>query len=280
MEKRTPENTIRVFPRRTTTTPTDPNVFVDEPPNLEHIDIVHISVTFTYDKPRAEKLARICELLGYTVELGGPAYGKPSGDFQLGLYLKDGYVITSRGCNRHCKHCLVPIREGGLRELPITYGHNVLDDNLLACSPEHITGVFEMLKREHSRTGKRPLFTGGLEAALLQPWHIDLLREAKTERMYFAYDTPDDWEPLLFAGKLLRDGGISKHKARCYVLTGYGSDTFDDADKRIRDTWKAGFIPFVMQYRDAGGKVSSEWRKFLCDWERPQSRAKKLEETR
>ena len=92
--------------------------------------------------------------------MGGPAFGEPGGNFVPGMYLEDGYVITSRGCDRKCKHCKVPEREGGiLKHLPITRGHNILDDNLLACNKEHILEVFEMLKNEHKLTGKRPLFT-------------------------------------------------------------------------------------------------------------------------
>jgi hypothetical protein len=35
------------------------------------------------------------------------------------------------------------------------------------------------------------------------------MRKLKTERMYFAYDTPDDLEPLIEAGKMLRASGIT-----------------------------------------------------------------------
>ena len=114
----------------------------------------------------------------------------------------------------------VPKREGyKLRELPITDGWNVLDDNLLACSDAHIQAVFDMLGKQP----ERPTFKGGLEARLLRPWHVDLLRKVKAKRMYFAYDTPDDYEPLVQAGRLLREGGISQasHRAACYVPVSY-----------------------------------------------------------
>ena len=75
-----------------------------------------------------------------------------------GLYLKHGYTITSRGCHNNCWFCSVPKREGALRELPINDGWNILDDNLLACSENHIRAVFEMLKRQKHK----PEFTGGI----------------------------------------------------------------------------------------------------------------------
>ena len=57
---------------------------------------------------------------------------------------------------------------------------------------------------------ERPAFTGGLEARLLRPWHVELLQASRAKRMFFAYDTPDDYEPLIAAGRLLRSGGITQ----------------------------------------------------------------------
>ncbi len=123
-----------------------------------------------------------------------------------------------------------------------------------------------------ARQPKRPVFTGGLEAALLRPWHVELLRGIKAARMYFAYDTEDDLEPLVYAGRLLRDGGITKasHRAACYVLIGYPGDTMDAADIRLRAAWDAGFVPYAMLYRDEAGTVDAEWRRFQRIWVRPE----------
>jgi hypothetical protein len=265
-----PLRIARVFPRRTKATPDDALSFTAPPPKeLPDIDEVHVSVAFTYDMPKAETLAEAWARTGLPVKLGGPAFNQPGGDFVPGLYLKHGYVITSRGCNRGCWFCSVPAREGGkLRELPVTAGWNVLDDNLLAASEKHIRDVFAMLKQQE----KRPVFTGGLEAALLRPWHIELLRKVKAARMYFAYDKPSDYEPLVQAGRLLRDGGITKasHRAACYVLIGYPGDTMDAADARLRAAWEAGFVPYAMLYRDDTGATDADWRRFQRLWVRPE----------
>jgi len=52
---------IRVFPRRTSFTPVDELAFVGDPP-LERpaADEVHVSCTFTWDRPRAEYLKLAC----------------------------------------------------------------------------------------------------------------------------------------------------------------------------------------------------------------------------
>lgn len=108
----------RVFPRKTTMTPDDDMVFFGPPPILilPEIDEVHVSVTFTYDKVKAEDLAEDWEAVGVPVKIGGPAYDDPAdGPFVPGLYVKKGAVFTSRGCNNRCWFCGAWRREGKLR---------------------------------------------------------------------------------------------------------------------------------------------------------------------
>lgn len=266
----------RVFPRKTKASPDDGLAFFGEPPekDMPEIDEVHVSVTFTYDLPKAERLAELWRSAGVPVKLGGPATGQRGEDFTPGMYLKQGYVITSRGCDNACWFCSVPKREGIMRELPITAGFNILDDNLLGCSEEHIRGVFAMLARQK----ERPLFTGGLEAKRLKPWHVELLAQAKMERAYFAYDTADDLEPLIAAGRLLREANITgrSRKANCYVLIGYPADTFEAAERRLLEAWSAGFFPFAMLYRNSDGETEQPWRKFQREWVRPAIIATRL----
>ena len=164
----------RVFPRRTAMSPRDGLTFFKEP-TIENIadcikaDVtdVHISVTFTWDVPRAEDLYYAWQILGVPVEVGGPAFDDRMGDFTPGLYLRDGLVFTSRGCTKDCWFCSVPrCARGTVRELPITDGWNILDDNILGTSEQHFRDVCTMLKRQ-----KHPaVFSGGLEPALLQQW--------------------------------------------------------------------------------------------------------------
>lgn len=268
----------RVFISKTSMTPTDELAFVNCPPPLlalpDNIDEVHVSVTFTWDMRRAEMLAEEWRALGVPVKMGGPAFNQPGGEFIPGRYVRQGMTITSRGCPNHCWFCAVPAREGGLHELPIHDGWNVLDDNLLACSDEHVKAVFAMLARQKHRAE----FTGGLEAKILKPWHAEALAKLKPARMYFAYDTPDDYEPLVQAGRLLQGAGIkpSSHTMCCYCLIGYRSDTFDKAQERLENTIRAGFMPYAMLYRDATGARDPQWTKFQREWLRPEIVATKI----
>ncbi|MBQ7220709.1 MAG: hypothetical protein IJS28_07005 [Synergistaceae bacterium] len=260
---------LRVFPRRTKATPLDSYVTFD-PPGLfipDDITEIHVSVAFTWDMPQAERLADAWSHYG-TVKLGGPAFNQPGGEFTPGLYLKEGYVITSRGCPNKCWFCAVHKREpDGLHELEIKDGYNVLDDNFLACSERHIRAVFAMLKRQKQKAK----FTGGLEAKILKAWHCELLADLKPERMYFAYDTPDDYEPLLQASRLLNEYGLlASRKCGVYCLCGYPSDTFEKAEARFMQVVKLGMCPYAMLWRDRAGETSSEWRKFQRSWLAPQ----------
>lgn len=258
---------IRVFLRKTNATPTDSLVRIGVGPGLfDEADEVHISVAFTWDLRSAEMLERSWKYVAPT-KIGGPATGMRGEDFTPGMYLKNGYVITSRGCPNRCWFCSVPQREGELRELPITEGWNVLDDNLLACSDQHIKAVFKMLSRQ-----KQPVqFSGGLEAARLKPWMAESLRKLKPKQMFFAYDTPDDREPLYEAGRMLLKAGftVASHSLRCFVLCGYPKDTIDGAEVRMNDAMLAGFTPMAMLWKDNVGRVDPEWRKFQREWARP-----------
>lgn len=269
---------IRVFPCRTNATPTDENVRIRTFPSLfDEADEVHISVAFKWDRKWAEFAEKQWRRVA-PVKIGGPAYFNTNvGDFIPGMYLKHGYVITSRGCNNRCWFCSVPLHEGGeIRELPITNGWKVTDNNLLACSKNHINNVFEMLKKQP----EPPEFVGGLEAKLL---NIDIalkLKELNPTSMYFAYDTKDDYEPLVNAGKLLKSIGFKtkNHQLRCYVLIGYKDDTFEKAKKRLIQTINAGFMPFAMLYRDESGKNPREWKRFQEEWVNPKIVAAKMKQ--
>ena len=260
---------MRVFPRRTNATPVGEYVRVGLPDMfLPPIDEVHISVTFTWDIEKAYYLAKQWHGTAGPVLVGGPALGQAGEEFEPGRYLKDGYVITSRGCPNRCWFCSVWRREGDkVRELDIKQGWNILDDNLLACSENHIKDVFKMLKGQREKAQ----FTGGLEAARLEDWHVSLLVDLKPKQMFFAYDTPDDWEPLVEAGrKFCRAGyGPNTRALRCYVLCGWSKDTLEAAEKRMVDVCKAGFMPMAMLIRDDKGKKPQGWGTFQRQWARP-----------
>lgn len=257
----------RVFPRRTRATPDDDLAFIGRPDLFPvDADAVHVSVTFTWDIPEAERLARAWEVVA-PVSIGGPAMNTPGRAFEPGRYLKPGYVITSRGCPNRCWFCSVWRRDGATRELPITRGFNVLDDNLLACSEAHIRAVFDMLATFPKRTAQ---FTGGLEARRLLPWHADCLATLKPAQLFLAFDDPANEPFLRRAATLLRDAGLGRgHDLRCYVLCGFPKDTRPQAEARMHTVLDAGILPAAMLWRNDNGHAETLWRRFQREWFRP-----------
>jgi hypothetical protein len=267
---------IRVFPRRTKATPDDELAYFAPPDLFARADEIHISVTFTYDKPAAERLAEQWQRVA-PVRIGGVAYGDPGKEFIPGRYIKSGYVFTSRGCPRRCWFCSVWKRDPVPRLLPIIDGWNVLDDNLLACPEPHVRAVFAMLQRVSRERRRRVEFTGGLEALALQDYQVGLLADLKPRpSCFFAYDPGDAFETLQSAGRRLLEAGFTRrsHRLRCYVLIGYPKDTFSAAEKRLKDILSIGFTPMAMLWRPETPSQekyapASDWRGFQRRWAHP-----------
>jgi hypothetical protein len=268
-------NLIRVFPRKTKATPDDDLAYYG-PPDLFALsrgaDAVHVSVTFTWDKPTAERLAEQWHRVAPTC-IGGVAYGDPGKEFVPGKYVKRGYTFTSRGCPRRCWFCSVWKRDPVPRLLPVLDGWNVLDDNLLACPRPHVEAVFAMLRRQ----GRRVEFTGGLEALSLEDYQVGLLADLRPRpNCFFAYDPGDAFETLEHAARRLLAAGFTarSHRLRCYVLIGYAKDTFAAAEGRLFDMLQIGFTPMAMLWRPETASAQKwapgpEWRTFQRRWARP-----------
>ena len=160
----------RVFPRKTAASPTDTLAFFGAP-TIENIadcikaevEAVHISTTFTWDIPRAEDLYYAWQIIGVPVEVGGPAFDDRMGDFTPGMYLRDGYIFTSRGCTKECWFCSVPrCAHGVIRELPIVNGWNILDDNLNTISGRSAKcSRGRSIRRSSPEDWNRPCFNNG-----------------------------------------------------------------------------------------------------------------------
>lgn len=269
---------IRVFPRRTNWTPDDKLAFVGFPPLFRPgtpDTPVYVSVTFTWDKRRAEQIAETWRDHYQNVFIGGPAYDDPGGEFTPGLFLKAGCTITSRGCPKRCGWCKVPQTEGALRELTIRPGWIVQDNNLLACSEPHLRQVFTMLRAQR----KRIYFNGGLDKHFLQPWHRELFDSISIGELWFACDTEADLGNLERASTLLR--GIPMRKLRCYVMIGFEErETPALAEARLQRVLDLGFMPFCQLYQPPHDPMptkiySGDWKAVMRKWARPAAYMRK-----
>ena len=267
----------RVFPRRTKATPNDEMAFFGAPDMFVQADEVHIDVTFTADKPKAERLAEEWQRIA-PVKVGGVAYGDPGQEFVPGRYVKEGYTFTSRGCPERCWYCSVWKRDPAIRLLPIQDGWNILDDNLLACPEAHFRSVIAMLSRQRRRVE----FTGGLQASRLQDWHVELFASLTPRPVFFfAYDDPDKCKKSSFDGmrvaaeKMLAAGFTrAAHNLRTFVFIGFPQDTFDKAEARLREMLDIGFTPYAMLWQPETPSAEKyrpapEWKRFQRSWARP-----------
>lgn len=257
--------TIRVFPRRTSMTPGDDLAFVGDPPLIRPVaGQVHVSCTFTWDMAEVRRLQNAWSQYYEPVIIGGPAWDSYRPEFEPGLYIRPGLTFTTRGCNNQCPWCLVPQREGKIREIEIHPGNNILDNNILQCSKPHLAKVFAMLRSQHAIH-----FSGGLDSRLLTESIADGLRSLRIRQLFFACDTKESIKALENAKHKLE--GFTRNQLRCYVLLGFNNETISDAQERLEAVWELGFMPFAQLYQPPDKYIdySKEWRDRARTWSRP-----------
>ena len=259
---------MRIFPKRTSYTPDDDLAFVGPPPFAELIpehDEVHVSCTFSWDMDACEDLAYQWEgATNKPVKLGGPAYHSPCDDFTPGMYVRKGIIFTSRGCNNNCPWCGVREIEGKLRELPITEGNVIQDNNFLQCSRQHKDKVFDML-----RSQRGIYFRGGLETALIDDHFIDGISSLRIAELWMACDTDAGLPVFLEKCAKLVAKGFTRHQLHCYSLIGKDMEAEEERNRAI---WRAGAMPFSQLRMDFGRdrtEYSSAWKEFERTWQRP-----------
>lgn len=259
------DSLLRVFPRRTSYTPSDDMAFIGDPPLFRpYADEVHISVTFTWDKNEGERLADAWALYYPNVKIGGVAYGMGDENFIPGRYVKHGVTFTTRGCNNNCKWCLVRQYEGKLREIKdFAEGWIIADNNLLQATREHIERVFDMLRNQP----KAAQFSGGIQSSLVTDWFADLLKTIRVHSLFLAADTDRALKPLEFA--LNKLSFLGRNKLRVYTLIGL--ETIDKARQRLEKVWQLGGLPFAQLYQPADRYIEYDrsWKQLARNWSRP-----------
>jgi hypothetical protein len=204
--------------------------------------------------------------------------------------------FTQRGCRLKCPFCVVPMKEGVIREeqtvADVWRGEPwprelILLDNDFFGQPRWLDRIEEI------RAGRfRVSFTQGINARMLTEdaaaaiASVDYRDDSmRTRRIYTAWDSRPD-EGRLFRGleALLRHGIRPRH-VMVYMLIGYWPDeTHADRDYRRRRLREFGALPYPMPYRRTRELVGFQrWvigaydkRVSWSEWERANYQPRQL----
>jgi hypothetical protein len=185
--------------------------------------------------------------------------------------------FTSRGCIRQCPFCIVPRKEGQIRDnAPLSEfldpnHHKVmlLDNNLLAAP--RCKDILRELVYRHLLVN----FNQGLDIRLVTDDVAALLATCqyrsmsfKEKRLYFAFDNPALESVILRGVERLLGAGIKSRHLMFYVLCGFNTTLQEDL-ARIEKIRSLGADPYVMKYnnrQDPTLNALARWvNKRICE---------------
>jgi hypothetical protein len=193
-----------------------------------------------------------------------PDYSLYGIDFSLGF--------TSRGCIRKCPWCVVPEKEGDIRDnAPISEFHYpdhkniILLDNNYFASPKWLQNLEYIMEN-----GLKVNFNQGLDIRTINNHMAYLLSQTKTYDWHFktrgfhvAFDTMRAEKGFLAGMKTLFDNGVKPNHVMVYVLVGFDT-TYEQDLYRIEKIIELGSKPYVMPYNKA--HLRNERIKHLARW--------------
>jgi hypothetical protein len=212
-----------------------------------------------------DKIEKLRKIHGEAIEIGGtgehvfkklpeeietlrPDYGLyPKMDFAMGF--------LTRGCDHKCPFCLVPGKEGTLKQVatldnivPPGFKKLVLLDNNLLAYPGARDILKEIAKRELQVN-----FNQTLDIRYLTPGNAKLLKELDSRNysfskpMYYFSLNSSALIPVT-AEKIKLLKGIKRHEIMFICMYGYNTTLSDDI-KRFSFLQKLGVSPFVQKFQ-------------------------------
>ena len=191
--------------------------------------------------------------------------------------------FTTRGCIRNCKFCIVPEKEGKIREHAeveefLNHKSNMvvlLDNNFLA-QPSHIKKLQKYIDKNW-----RMDFNQGLDARLVNKENANLLAKIKhKETIRFAWDRIKDESKIMRGLEFVTMAGIRPRNITVYVLIGFDTTFEEDLYRiqRLRDIKdeQGPIKAYVMnynnelksrRYKDFIRWVNNPWIFKSCNWE-------------
>jgi len=165
--------------------------------------------------------------------------------------MKNATGFCSRGCNRSCGFCIVPLKEGKLH--PVADIHQfwngqerlTLMDNNLAGDTEHFRLIIKQVIKHKIQTD----FNQGLDIRLIDDEKAKMLSKVRLwdgYRLRFAWDSLDVEQDVMRGISVLTKY-MKPYKLMFYVLIGYDS-TADEDLYRVEMLKSLGIRSFVMPF--------------------------------
>jgi hypothetical protein len=238
-------------------------------PEVWSADKLYFSAIFTWDLPAMVERINLFKSRGLGIEVGGPAatalpdYVKQQTGISpvTGLDLRFEHIpgndyeaiFTSRGCPRGCEFCIVSAVEGKKMieydqfSIPVGLNPWVCDNNLLATSWEHQEMVVEKLKDV-----KNLDLNSGFDDRIFAhdpEKYWNLYSQLHLERWRFAYDKPDQKEPLTKCIEFLHSKGVRYSNISIFCLVGWPGTTFEEGREKLQYLVDIETSPYPMRYR-------------------------------
>jgi hypothetical protein len=226
-----------------------------------------------------KKIKKLRELHGDNIQIGGtgvdislklpdeieylmPDYSLyPTVDFAMGF--------LTRGCPNNCGFCVVPAKEGKLRQVaeikdivPPEFDKFVIMDNNLLAHPGAYKLLEEMISKKLQVNFNQTLdirLINKRNARLLQK--IDSKNYSFTKRMYYFSFNTVDTIPIIRKNLRLLDS-VKPREIRFICMYGYNTTLADDIE-RFSFLQKMGASPFVQQYQPVLGAHSVEIENYF-----------------
>ena len=188
------------------------------------------------------------------IEHACPDYSLYGIDYSLGF--------LTRGCHKKCKWCIVPRKEGGIREHAditefLRHREVVLMDNNVLASDHGIRQIDKMAGLD-----VKVDFNQGLEAGLIDKTIASKLARLKWRRcIRIACDNQAAKKPAGAAVKHLRGAGY-RGEIFCYVLV----QGIPDALNRVEFLRGLGVDPFAQPFRDEHNTPPTREQRQFARW--------------
>ena len=182
---------------------------------------------------------------------------------------KEAYGFLTRGCVNKCSFCIVPRKEGNVREhaditefLGGRKSAILMDNNVLSSA----WGIQQLEKIISMKI--KVDFNQGIDCRIIaKDKNIAKLlsRVHWIRQLRMAYDNSAITEEVTTAIAYLKEAGIPAHRLFFYMLVKNGE--IEDAEKRALYLDSLGCTPFAMPYRDLdSNKPPSDEQKHFAWW--------------